>query len=966
MVPTSTKPMRLLTNSACSALAIASMISTASAKERASSPSIDPSADSEQVIIVTGSRIPRLDAVSASPVTFIARDEIERFPEVNLEEFLNELPQFTPDFSRSSNNPGNGTAQLNLRGLGPSRSLILLNGRRLTPQGTGSAIDINAIPSIMIDSVEIVTGGVSTVYGSDAVTGAVNFKTREIDGLMASGQFDIYGAGDGEAYNFSAVAGTGFADERGQVTVYADYLERTALLGSDRAFTEFVLSENSTTGALEPRGSSIVPEGIIFFPLAPIGGAIANPIFTPDGSIRAFEETDLFNFAADNFLQTPLQRWSGGLLADFDVADNLTLFTELMYARSRSDRQLAPATARLGIAFDIDSDFFNDQSRAILRASYDPDGDGVANAFFGKRLSEAGPRLSSRTGDYYRAVGGMRLELGQKWVMDAHYSYGRVDEADRSSNDVSRSRLQQAVLVDPATGACVNPAGGCVPANVFGDGNLSAEAIDFIRIAPYESTSRSVQHIGSFAATGPLSSWQAGDIYASFGAEYRSNSARFNPAAELATGDSLGFFATGEPVDGGFDVFELFAEATLPLLADRPFAQRLELEGGVRYSDYSNSGGVWTWKAGAQWVPVEGLRFRSSVQRAVRAPNIGELLESPAATPSVLPGIFDFCLASNDPVGNDLADVCVAQGMEPAQVGVYDAPPGSNPGAFRIPFVRVRSGNPELEPEKAKTFTAGVEYGRQGTVDFNVSASYFSIELDNAISADLNPFGVCAILKDPNSDVCLNITREPNGLIGTVADKPLNISTARVEGIDFGLGLSLDGPRWLTSATGGQDGRIQLRSLATRTLEIGLQSSPAVPFLDCAGGFSKDCGFSSGSTYPDFVINTTVSYNDSRFGASLRWRHVGPIENVQPQFDALSGITRPPLTIPSVGSRNYLDLGIRFSLSERLRLQAGVDNLLKTTPPLLGNQASQSNTDPARYDIFGRRFFIRFEARLGS
>lgn len=505
-----------------------------------------------------------------------------------------------------------------------------------------------------------------------------------------------------------------------------------------------------------------------------------------------------------------------------------------------------------------------------------------------------------------------------------------------------------------------------MPANVFGKGNLSSEAVEFLRIAPYESTSRSVQHIASIAATGPLASWQAGDIYASVGAEYRNNRARFNPAAELATGDSLGFFATGEPVDGGSDVVELFAEAALPLLADQPFAEKLELEGGVRYSDYSNSGGRWTWKAGAQWVPVEGLRFRSSVQRAVRAPNIGELLESPAATPSILPGIFDFCLASNDPVGNGLADVCIAQGMDPAQVGIFDAPPGTNPAAFGIPFVRVRSGNQELDPERAKTFTAGVEYGRRAAVDLNISASYFSIELTDAISADLNPFGVCAILKDPTSEPCRTVTREPSGLLSTVADKPLNISTARVEGIDFAFDVSTEAPGWITSATGGQDGQIRLRSLATHTLEFGLQSSPATPFLDCAGGFSKDCGFSGGSTFPDFTAHTTIAYDDSGFGVSLRWRYVGPIENVQPQFDALSGINRPPLAIPSVESRNYLDLGLRFSLSENLRLQAGVDNLLKTSPPLLGNQASQSNTDPARYDIYGRRFFIRFEARLGS
>ena len=948
---------------AVSALAAALAAPPVAAQDASETAQANPEVAPERIIVVTGSRIPRFDQGSVSPIVSISREDLERFGETGVEDVLNEYPQFAPDFGRSSNSPGDGTARLNLRGLGPSRSLVLLNGRRFTPQGTGSAIDLNAIPAVLIDGVEIVTGGASTVYGSDAVTGAINLKTRDFDGIELTGRFDVYGQGDGETYNASLSAGTGFASGQGQVAIYADYLNRSSLLGSDRSFTEFVISENSQTGELEPRGSSIIPEGIIFFPFAPIDGEFTNPVFTPDGSIRAFEDGDLFNFAADNLLQVPLERWSTGILADFDASDDLSIFTELMFAHTRSDRQLAPTPARLGIAFDIDSPFFNDQSRPVLRAAYDPDGDGIANAFFGKRLSEAGPRQLSRRGDYYRALAGMRYRLPADWRLEGYLLYGRVEDRDRTTNEISRSRLLQAVLVDPATGACVDPSNGCVAANLFGEGNLTDEAVEFLRIPTFQNESRSIERIGSVVATGPVFDLPAGGLFASIGAEYRSNSARFDPSPVLLTGDALSTVTTGQTVAGGFNVAEIFAEATLPLLSEMPGAHRLELEGGVRYSDYSRSGGSWTWKAGAQWQPVEGLRFAGAVQRAVRAPNIGELLENPNALPSSLPGTFDFCLASNDPVGRGLADVCVAQGMDRAQIGIYDVPPGVDPARFGIPFLRVRGGNPDLQPELADTLTIGAQYRSQGPIDLLLSVDYFSIELGDAISDQINPFLVCAAIRDPDSEVCAAIRREPSGLLISADDKPLNIASARTDGMDFEARISVDTPAWLRS---GEDGRFSVSALATRTFDFAQQSTPDAPTIDCAGLFARECGFSGGTTFPEFVANTVFAYDEARFGAAVRWRFVGPMDNGQPVFDAITGRMRPPLAIPRIGSRNYLDLSVRYDFDDTIRLRAGVDNLLQTSPPLLGSQASQSNTDPARYDIFGRRFFVTFSAKVGG
>ncbi|MEM7701240.1 MAG: TonB-dependent receptor [Pseudomonadota bacterium] len=467
-------------------------------------------------------------------------------------------------------------------------------------------------------------------------------------------------------------------------------------------------------------------------------------------------------------------------------------------------------------------------------------------------------------------------------------------------------------------------------------------------------------------ATGPLARWQASEIFVSGGAEYRRNSASFMPSPILATGDTIAFGETGQPVDGSFDVFELFAETSIPLLTGHVLVERLELEGAVRYSDYSTAGGEWTWKLGGQWVPVTRLRLRGSWQRAVRAPNIGELLEAPANTLFEINGTLDFCLAVNDPVANGLSDVCIAQGIAPDQLGVYDIPSGLDPNQFRIPLNRVRSGNIDLEPERADTWTFAVDYQWRAPVSGSLGIGYYSIELDDAISADINPFGICAVVRDPEAPVCQVIERDVSGFVTNVADKPLNIASAQAEGIDFNFSLSADAPRWLNPDWAGGDARLSLRSLATRTLTSGLQSTPAAPFIDCAGQFGRDCSLGSGSTFPDFTANTSLAFDAKSVGLALRWRCIGPQDNAEPQFDALVGRTRPPLAIPRVGDRHYLDLGVRVNATQFIELRAGIDNLLKTSPPLLGRQARQSNTDPSRYDIFGRRFFVSLRARLGS
>jgi len=912
----------------------------------------------EDTIIVVGSRIPRPDAIAASPVASFDRNALNKFPELNVEEFLQELPQFTPDFSRASNNPGDGTATLNLRGLGADRTLILLNGRRLAPASTGTAVDVNVIPNVLIERIEVVTGGASAVYGSDAVTGAVNFVTRKnLEGVEIAGQFDIYGAGDGESYNMSIAAGTHFADGRGHISVYGDFLRRTPVRGGDREFTQVTLSEDFVTGEIVEGGSFRIPEGIIFFPQAMLDGALIFPVFTEDGSIRPFQATDTFNFAPDTFLQTPLDRWSGGVFTEYEVRPDFTLYSELMYSRTSSDQELASVSGALVARFSIDSEFFADSTREALRDAYDPDGDGVGQARLARRFEEVGPRRVARSGDYWRGVTGIRFQASPNWLIDAHYSYSRTDVTEAFENDVSIERLLQGLLTDPATGACVDPSNGCVPVNIFGRGNITSEAVSFIGVNGFENISRVEQHAASLSATGPVASLVAGEIMMSGGAEYRRNSAVFEPSEIFATSDTLGFTGTGPRVDGTIEVFEVFGETVVPIIGNSGISERLELEAGGRFSHYSTAGDIWTWKVGGQWLLFDGLRLRGMWQRAVRAPNIDELLRNASSSSVGLPAGSDFCLASNDPIGRGLANICIAQGMDPAVVGVYDLPPGSDPSVVFLPVTFTQSGNPNLEPERANTITAGIDYTFDLPFSLQIGAGYFAIKLENAIGEPEDPLGLCAIVRDPNSPLCQLLTRDASGAPIELTEQPINVALARVEGIDAHLTLN--------APIGAGD--LTLRTLATYYSKFGQATTVATPFIDCAGGFELRCAQSvGGSTFPDRLVTTTIGYDTDRIGASIRWRWVGGIENLTRVFDDIANFQRPPLVISSIRGRHYLDASIRFDVSNNVRLRVGADNLLATDPPLLASQQTQSNTDPSRYDVFGRRIYIGINVKLGG
>lgn len=932
------------------------ILAVSAAAERGAALAQDPPPD--DVIVVTGTRIPRKDYSTASPVATYDRADVTEFGVIAVEEFLNSLPQVSPDLGKTSNNPGDGAAAINLRGLGRGRTLVLLDGRRLGTSGVTSSIDANAIPSAIIERVEVVTGGASAVYGSDAVTGAVNFITRKnFTGLELSSQFDIYGAGDGETYDASLAAGTDFAGDRGHLSIFADYYRRTSVFQGDREFTKTVLSE--VDGVLVPTGSFNVPGSATLEP------DVADSLFfNPDGTVRPFEVPgDLYNFAPPNYLQTPLTRWSAGAFAEFDAAANVTLYAELLYSGPKVERRLAAAAADFAADFSINAAFFAPSAIGVLTSRYDPDGDGVGSALFSTRFEGVGSRTAQSARDYYRGVAGLRADLSANWSLDLFYSYSRNENTESRAGAVSQARVLQGLVIDPATGACKDPSNGCVATNIFGQGNLSEAVRDFIALAPIVNTFNSTQHNAAVVATGDLFSAPGGKVELSLGAEFRRNAAAAEADPVLAAGDALGFegFAGAQ---GAANVYEAFGELLVPVADGQRLAQSLELEFGGRFSHYSTAGTSWTWKAGGQWIPVEGLRFSGSWQRAVRAPNVEELFTEEVRAFGFIPFAVDFCAARADPVGAGLGEVCIAQGMDPSQLGVYNPPPQ----AAAFPDL-VSGGNPDLEVETASTITAGADYAFDAPFTLRIAADYFLIDLEDAIATLDRPLNRCAVGGDPSSAACRAVRRDPSGFPIEVFFLPANVATARASGLDGRLDFAVDAPAALGL---GDDARFAIRSAATYYLKNGERQTSISNFIDCAGHFFATCANDSGGaasaavSVPEAQVSSVFSMEKTRFTASLRWRWISGVDNLGPVLDRLAGRPPFPTAVPSVGDRHYLDLAAAAEIFDGVRLRFGVDNVLATKPPALGDEQSQANTDPSRYDVFGRRLYVGIDARFGG
>ena len=947
-------------------------------------------------IVVTGSRIQRTDLSSSSPVAVVQAEEFKLAGAVNVEQVINTLPQVLPGVTGFSNNPGNGAVTLNLRSLGSTRTLVLVNGRRWMFYDTNQVVDLNTIPQFILSGVDVVTGGASAVYGSDAVAGVVNFRTREVEGIELGGTYSLTDRGDGARYSANLAMGSSFDDDRGNVTLFANYTRRRPVFQSARNFSRTAAGDgcivpNSTnpdteigtpfpsgiaTTTCAARGGQIgfVPQGS---PTGPIGTFTigASPfIFNPTGGgSRPFQDpADLYNFAPSNYLQLPQERYLFGTFGSYEINDSIEVYSELSYVNSRVAQELAPTPTGVTANLQIASPFFNAQTRALLTqqdlaetgATATP-GNGFATTPVQYRFVSAGARNQEATRQAFRVLGGLRGAITDNINYDAFYSYSRTANQQIQRGNVSRSRfinaLQTNFAADGTTLQCSDAAAraaGCRPLNIFGENLADPAAVRYVQV---DSTNLFQSELMNAVASisGSLFNFGMGaeDVGFALGGEYRKMRSRYIPDTFLASGDVLGFNA-GQPTSGSYNVKEAFAELRVPVLRDS-FIHLLELNGAVRYSDYSLAavGGSWTYTGGIELGPIPDIRFRAQYSRAVRAPNVEDLF---GGSSTGFPAAIDPCSDRGTIRTDALRQLCIANGVPAANVFTRPVQPASQ---IQADF----GGNPNVGEETSDTYTVGVVLSPSFVPRLNITVDYFNIKVEDTIgtfAGGLNSaLSLCfETIQNLNDPVCQIFAgrRGPTGALGQTAggqNPPVlsgNVGALATSGIDAQVDYNMPiGP-----------GRVSFFYLGTWLDKFRSTPVALIPQVEriLEGAFGSPGPFGPANATPKYRHTARLTYSQGPVQVSGRWRFEGKMQESR-ILNTFTGINRVGtstalLPKPFLGETNYFDLSLGVDVNENLSLTAGVNNLLDRRPPVLGTGAEQANTLPSFFDVLGRDYFV--------
>ncbi len=909
----------------------------------------DPAPDTatparDDAIVVTGSRLGGLQLEQASPIAIVSAKEIALSGQVNVENIIKDLPQLVPSVTGASNNPGGGIATADLRGLGSTRTLVLVNGRRYVAYDADQIVDLNTIPAGLIERVDIVTGGRSAVYGSDAIAGVVNFvMKRDFSGVQANANYRINEQGDGGTFNSNILLGGNFADGRGNATLYLDYTKRDGITQGSRDYSRQALVDDGEGGLIAGGSGSI--EGTRFA----IGGV--NRKFETDGSYTPYNSaTDAYNYAPANYLQVPQKRFLMSAQTNYEVSKAFNVYAEGQLINNRVKNQLAATPFTGSVQLDADTSFLSAGSRALL-GGLDTDRDGYVTSTIYRRLTEVGPRVSSTDNTAYRALLGANGDIGGGWNYDAYYSYAKTRTVEKQTGNVSRSRVLQALKTTYDAGGnlvCSDTSNGCVPLNIFGAGNISDAAAAFISI-PTQNTSTISEQVASASISNKnLFDLGAGPAGIVFGTEYRKEQGSYNPDFALSSGDVVGFNG-GEGLGGGYDVKEAYTEVAVPLLADMPFVHRLEVNGAYRYSYYSTAAkSVNTYSGGAVWSPIRDVSLRGQYARAVRAPTVSNLYSGASQD---FPTATDPCTSAVAVTNANLNASCLAAGVPAALLGTaYDG------GSTQIQTIN--GGNPNLREETSDTYTAGIVLQPSFLHGFSFTADYYKISIDNYISTAGTANLIRACFGDATNNYtpydasyCSSLPRDANSYAITDAANTLqNTGGVKTRGVDFEA-------RYRTAlgfgAFGSDTSNLDLRFSGTRLIAFDYNPVAAIPdlTLNCAGKFGVTCG----NPYSKWRLSTRATYATGPVTVSVLYRHLSAVKDDD---------STTTYAVETIKAYDYIDLTAAFEVKPGFTWSVGVNNLFDKQPPILGDNQEQANTYPSTYDPYGRAFFMATSIRF--
>ncbi|MDG2522095.1 TonB-dependent receptor [Caulobacter segnis] len=940
-------------------------------------------------IVVTGSRIARPDLVSSSPIATVGEKELQQQGVVNTENLLNTLPQAVPGVTSTVNNGSGGAATVNLRGLGPVRTLVLVDGKRQTPTTQSGVVDINLIPPALIQNVEVVTGGASAVYGSDAIAGVVNFVLKkDFEGFQFTAGYQNTDDLDAPIYTLDATMGANFADGRGNVVLSLGYSDREPLTQGKRggllatSWGEPSAAQRAAGVGLIPSGSNSQEDGRVnsfatgTFPTVPGSPATSatSALFLPNGDVRAYAgDPDNYNFAPINYLQTPQTRYSVTTLGSYKITDSIEAFAKGNFVYSNVTTQLAETPiGNRTFRFTLDNNpFLTPAAKQALnslgsRTAYtipssaswaagtytdvDTDGDGVfdtVSGVFNRRLSEVGPRIQKYNFYGFQTQLGLRGDLsGINGGWEAYIQYGNTHGSSSLLGDTSLARIQQGLLLNAAGTGCLDPSNGCVPVNLFGRGRISAEAANFIKTR-IESSQDYEQLVSAAFVSGNTDNFftlPAGGIGFAVGAEYRYESFDFRPSQDLAVGNVTGFNAS-PPVSGDFDTYELYGETLIPLVKDLPFAQSVNLELAGRIADYSTQDKLTkTFKIAGDWAINDDLRLRASFNRAIRTPSVGELFQPLG---NGFPTSTDPCSARGAP-NAQVRQACINSGLAANLVGTI---------AANAQTQTLNGGNPNLEPEVAETFTAGFVYQPSFIPRLAITVDYYDISIEKVITSfggsTQSIMNICygsTVNGNAASPYCQAIRRLPNGSIDFVQAANVNGGFLKNEGIDVGVSYRFD----LADVGLPDVGGVSIKSLYTNSWKNSFQPDALASAKNCIDQFGSTCANTNinpqGVPLPRHKLRTAINWSYENVGLNLVWSF---LDDVRDGNDATTYV------VEKIGVKNYIDLSADWKVTDNVNLTGGVRNLTQESYPILAGNASPSNSGfPAVYDVLGRMFFI--------
>lgn len=922
-----------------------------------------------ETVVVTGSRIGRIDAAAESPIVTVTAEQIRQSGVSTIEQFLNTLPQITAGISSQSNNPSsNGRAFIDLRGLGSNRNLVLINGKRGMGSTGGGTVDTNTIPMGLIERVEVITGGAATTYGADAVSGVVNFILKKnFKGVEFDAQTRQTERNDGKETSASMTMGGTFDGGRGSAVFNAGYFKRDALYKGAR---EFSAQASSATGSF-PGGaisvgtnapSQAAVDGIFGANKCNTNGGARGFGFNPDGTLfctgvdgvanrdvvnyrgpenqiatKYFPDSFSYNFEPDNILVLPMERWSLYSAVNLEVNEHFKPYGSFQFTNYNAKQELAP-TPGGGVTIPTTNPFWSAEGRALLAARANP----TAPVAYTKRYNSLGGRTGENTHDVWQLVTGATGDVVGDWTYDFFTTYGRSVQNETQGGNVRVQRVQE--LLNAADGGASLCAGGFNP---FGPTPLSDACQNRIGLQAKNLTTV-VQRVVEATVQGPVVKMPAGSLDAVFGASYRDLDFDFKPDSGLQPGQVIGFNEQ-LPVKGKLDFTDLFAEAVIPLLRNLPMVKSLSSTVGARVTDSNISGRDSSYKATLDWSIIDQVRFRGGIQTAIRAPNVNELFapqlnnfptftdSDPCNTTGGQAAIY-----RNGASGAQVQALCAAQSAVAGGVA-YVQPSGQATG--------IVGGNPNLGPETSKSFTAG--FVIQPSKDLTATIDYWSIDLEEVIGAvDATTIAQRCFNRDganptfsPTNQWCQLFSRDQsNGGVIALQQLDRNQAFRKVAGVDLALdyGLSL-----------AQYGALRWNLNTTWIQKDEQQTTSVDPINDFVGTI----GSTTATATPKWRVNLGTTYSLGGVSVQLvsRW--------IDKMVHANTVTGGSATTNTGTAATWYHDLSARYAVTPSITVRAGVSNLLDQQPRTYTPNI-QANTDPSTFDVLGRRYFVGLNAKF--